>query len=72
VLGCTLGSPARDAASRVLGAIGTAALVTAIVAIVTASEQALALLVATIVLLFVASTMRHAAGVAGRPSAAAR
>jgi hypothetical protein len=72
VLGCTLGSPARDPASRVLGAIGTAAVVTAIVAVVTASEQALALLVATIVLLFIAATMRHSAGPAGRHSAAAR
>lgn len=61
LLSCAQGSPSRDATVYVLGGVGTVALVTAVIAIVTASESALALLVAVTVVLWIASTARHAA-----------
>jgi hypothetical protein len=58
---CALGSPSRGASRWVLGALGAVTLGIAVIAIVTASEAALALLVAAIVVLWIASTARHAA-----------
>ena len=58
-LGCGLGSPGKDAMTRVLAVLGMAALVLAVLALVTGSLTPLSLLTADIVLLWAASLMRH-------------
>jgi len=60
-LTCTLGRPSRDTASRLLGVLGALALGLAILALVSGSLAALALLVADVVALWLASTVRHLA-----------
>lgn len=57
---CALGSPSVDRGTRVLAALGIAALALAIVALVTGSLTALSLLVADYVALWAVSTFRHA------------
>jgi hypothetical protein len=61
VAGCGLGSPARDALTKVLAVLGIAALVLAVLALVTGSLTPLSLLTVDIVLLWAASLVRHAA-----------
>lgn len=60
VVACGLGSPAKDAASRILAVLGIAALALAVVAIVTGSLTVVSLLTVDIVLLWAASLLRHA------------
>ncbi len=57
---CGLGSPGKDAATRLLTLLGVVAGVLAVVAIVTGSLTVLSLLIAVIVLLWAASLTRHA------------
>jgi len=57
---CGLGSPGRDAATKVLAVLGIAAGVLAVLAIVTGSLTPLSLLTVDVVLLWTASTFRHA------------
>ncbi len=57
---CTLGSPARGAATKLLAVLGVLALALAILALATGSLTPLSLLVADIVLLWLVSTARHA------------
>jgi hypothetical protein len=64
---CGLGSPSKDAFSKVLAVLGASALVLAILAIATGSLTPLSLLVADIVTLWALSTYRHAAGVPQQP-----
>jgi hypothetical protein len=56
---CGLGSPGRDAATWILGALGVLALGLAIAALVTGSLTLVWLLVADNVVLWAAATMRH-------------
>jgi hypothetical protein len=59
-LTCGLGSPDKDAASRMLAVLGMAAGVLAVLAITTGSVTALSLLVLDIVALWALSLARHA------------
>ena len=59
VLTCGLGSHGRGSAARLLATLGVTALVLAVLALVTGSLTPLSLLVAAIVLLWAASTLRH-------------
>ena len=65
---CGLGSPGKDAASRVLMVVGIAAGVLAVIAIATASLAALSLLVVAIVVLWAGSVARHATHHVGLPA----
>ena len=58
-LTCGLGSPGKDAATRILAVLGVVAGVLAIVALVTGSLTALSVLTADIVVLWAASLVRH-------------
>jgi uncharacterized membrane protein len=58
-LTCGLGSPGRDTATRLLAVLGIAALVLAVLALVTGSLTPLSLLTLDVVLLWAASTIRH-------------
>ena len=60
VVGCGLGSPGKDRATLFLAALGTAAGVLAAIAIATGSLTALSFLTLAIVLLWLASLVRHA------------
>lgn len=60
MLTCALGTERTGASGGVLGAIGTAALVLAVWALVTASLTALSLLTVAFVALWLASSVRHA------------
>ena len=64
---CGLGSPGRGAMTRLLATLGILALVLAVLALVTGSLTPLSLLVVDIVLLWAASTARHA-GHGSKPS----
>jgi hypothetical protein len=57
---CGQGSPSRGGGAKLLAALGIAALVLGVVAIVTASLAVVSLLVVDIVVLWAASTARHA------------
>jgi hypothetical protein len=59
VFTCGLGSPGKDVATKVLTALGIAALVLAVFALVSGSITALSLLTVDIVLLWAASMVRH-------------
>jgi hypothetical protein len=61
VLTCGLGSPGKDAATKVLVVLGIAALVLAVLSLITGSLTLLSLLVADYVLLWAVSLLRHAA-----------
>jgi hypothetical protein len=69
-LTCGLGSPSKDAVTKVLAVLGTLALGLAILAVVTGSLTALSLLVVDIVLLWALSTVRHAVHVSHQPHTA--
>lgn len=69
-LTCGLGTPRKGVTTFVLGALGTLALVLAVVALATGSLTPLSLLVVDIVALWVVSTFRHAAQAPQRPVAA--
>jgi hypothetical protein len=56
---CGLGSPGKDAATKLLAVLGIAAGALAVLALVTGSLTALSLLTADIVLLWAASMVRH-------------
>ena len=56
---CALGSPGKDAATKILAVLGIAAGVLAVLAIVTGSLTPLSLLTLDIVLLWAASMVRH-------------
>ena len=56
---CGLGSPGKDAATKVLAALGVAAGVLAVLALLTGSLTPLSLLTLDIVLLWAASMVRH-------------
>jgi hypothetical protein len=60
VFACGLGSPGKDAATRVLTILGVVAGVLALVAVVTGSLTVLSLLTIVIVLLWAGSFTRHA------------
>ena len=57
---CALGSPGQGIATKLLAVLGAAALVLAVLAIATVSLTPLSLLIADIVVLWAASTWRHA------------
>ena len=59
VVTCGLGSPGKDAATKVLAALGVPAGIFAVVALVTGSLTPLSLLTLAIVLLWAASLVRH-------------
>lgn len=63
---CGLGTPGKDAATRLLAGLGIAAGALAIVAIATGSLTALSLLTLDVVLLWAGSLLRHARGSAHR------
>jgi hypothetical protein len=67
-LTCGLGSPSKDAFTKLLAVLGTLAL--ALLAVVTGSLPALSLLVGDIVLLWGLSTVRHAVHVPHQPRTA--
>jgi hypothetical protein len=67
---CGLGSPAKDAATRLLATLGVIALLLAVLALATGSLMPLSLLVVDIVLLWLLSTLRHAWQVPRQPHAA--
>jgi hypothetical protein len=72
LLGCTtcgLGSPGKDAATKVLAILGVAALVLAALGVATGSLTPLSLLVADIVVLWTVSTARHTRHVPRTPVA---
>lgn len=69
-LTCGLGSPSKDAVTKLLAVLGTIALVLAIIALLTGSLTPLSLLVVDIVLLWALSTVRHAVHVPHQPHAA--
>jgi len=56
---CTLGSPDKSVATKVLATLGVLALGLGVLALVTGSLAALSLLVADFVLLWAVSTFRH-------------
>jgi hypothetical protein len=58
---CRLGSPGKDAATKVLMVLGIAALVLAVLAVITGSLTLLSLLVVDYALLWAVSLLRHAA-----------
>lgn len=62
VFTCALGSPGKDAATKLLATLGIAAGVLAVLALVTGSLTVLSLLIADIVLLWGASMVRHSRG----------
>jgi hypothetical protein len=70
VLTCGLGSPSKDAVTKLLAVLGTLALALALLAVVTGSLTALSLLVVDIVLLWALSTVRHAVQVPHEPHTA--
>jgi hypothetical protein len=67
-LTCGLGSPGKDAATKLLAILGVAALVLAVLAVATGSLTPLSLLVADIVALWAVATLRHAAGARTMPA----
>jgi hypothetical protein len=67
---CALGSPVKGRTTALLSALGFAALVLTVIALWTGSLTALALLTADVVLLWAASTLRHALHAPGRTIAA--
>ena len=67
---CALGSPAESSGLKLFAPLGVAALVLAVLALVTGSLTVLSLLVAVIVVLWAASTVRHATHAPHRPIAA--
>ena len=67
-LTCGLGSPGKDAATKLLAILGMAAFVLAVVALATGSLTPLSLLVADIVALWAVATLRHAAGARTMPA----
>lgn len=67
LLTCSLGSPGSGPATRLLATLGVLALVLAVLAIATGSLTPLSLLVAVIVVLWAASTLRHV-GHGSKPS----
>ena len=67
VVTCGLGSPGRGAAMKLLATLGVLALLLALLAVATGSLTPLSLLVADIVVLWAASTLRHL-GHGSRPS----
>lgn len=69
-LTCGLGSPSKDAFTKLLALLGTIALVLAILAVATGSLTPLSLLVVDIVLLWALSTVRHAVHLPHQPHTA--
>jgi len=69
-LTCGLGSPSKGAVTKLLAVLGALALALAILAIASGSLTPLSLLVVDIVLLWAASSLRHAAHVPHQPHAA--
>lgn len=67
---CGLGSPGKGTATKLLATLGVVALVLAVLALATGSLTALSLLVADIVLLWAASTLRHSRQLPRTPVAA--
>ena len=61
-LTCGLGSPGKDAATKLLAILGVTALVLAVLAVATGSLTPLSLLVADVVVLWALATLRHATG----------
>ena len=57
---CGLGSPGKDAATKLLAGLGVAALVLAVLAVATGSLTPLSLLVVDMVALWAVATLRHA------------
>jgi hypothetical protein len=70
VMTCGQGSPGKGKGTAFLAALGTLALVLAVVALITGSLTPLSLLVVDIVVLWAASTLRHAWHVPRKPIAA--
>jgi hypothetical protein len=66
---CGLGSPGKDAATKLLAGLGVLAFVLAVVALVTGSLTPLSLLVGDIVVLWAVSTLRHTLAVPRKPVA---
>lgn len=67
---CGLGSPGKDAATKLLATLGILAVVLVVLALATGSLTPLSLLVADIVALWAASTLRHVLHAPRRPVAA--
>ncbi len=67
---CGLGSPGQSGATKLFAIPGTLALVLAVLGMATGSLTALSLLVADIVLLWAASTLRHVRHTPRQPLAA--
>ena len=66
---CSLGSPDRSGASKLLGTLGVLALGLAVFALVTGSLTALSPLVADVVLLWAVATFRHGVHAPHAPAA---
>ena len=70
MMACRFGSPSKGPLSIVLAVLGVTALVLAILAIATGSLTLLSLLVVDIVVLWAASTFRHASHAPRKPQTA--
>jgi hypothetical protein len=66
---CSQGSPDKGVASKVLAGLGIGALALGVAALVTGSLTLLSLLVVDVVVLWAASTLRHASHHPGHPVA---
>jgi hypothetical protein len=64
---CGLGTPGKDAASKLLAVLGMLAVVLAVLSLATGSLTPLSLLVADIVVLWAVSTWRHVRHTTGKP-----
>ena len=68
---CGLGSPGKDATSKLLAGLGVAAFVLAVLAVATGSLAPLSLLVVDIVALWALATLRHVRHAPHKPITAA-
>ena len=66
---CGLGTPGKDAASKLLAVLGMLAVVLAVLSLATGSLTPLSFLLADIVILWAVSTWRHARHTTGKPIA---
>ena len=69
IVGCSLGRPTENTTSTmsmVLGALGMASLVVAVIGLVSGSQAMLGLLTLLVVVLWFASTLRHAVHIGHR------
>jgi hypothetical protein len=67
IAACGLGSPGNGAATRLLATLGVVAFFLSVLALATGSSTVLSLLVVDVVVLWAASTLRHAGRLSRKP-----